>query len=296
MNKKIFIKKGLVVAVILLFIGIAFAPSINANVSKASIDSELVEFTTELCGLNGAMPNTVSLSKEDAEEVEKLIDDVKRRLDNVETREETVDIFNEAVVELDKYGLLGGLSVKQAQRLVTGGYQNRRAMKVLEKLYSRNQENSDNTNLLCLITGEFDVASVCFQHLIASIIPLLITLTGIFFLSWNFLRFWINMFLCYAHIGVAIGFGHNIGVDNGWEKWPAEGWIQTNGLSGVKNWNGSVYGHLTSKIVMFLPMIYYYVGCIGFTGIKVTIFGVEPYYYFIGSALAVKLGSEEPEF
>jgi len=47
------IKKGVVVAVILLFIGLAFAPSINANISKASIDSELVEFTTEVCGLNG---------------------------------------------------------------------------------------------------------------------------------------------------------------------------------------------------------------------------------------------------
>ncbi|EMR75079.1 hypothetical protein MBGDF03_00859 [Thermoplasmatales archaeon SCGC AB-540-F20] len=125
------IKKGSVLAVILLFIGVAFAPSINANVSKASIDSELVEITTEVCGINGVTPNTVLLSKEDAEEVEKLIDDIERRLDDVETREETEKIFNEAVVELDKYGLLGGLSVKQAQKLVTGGYQNRRAMKVL---------------------------------------------------------------------------------------------------------------------------------------------------------------------
>ncbi len=34
------IKKGVVVAVILLFIGLAFAPSINANVSKASNKSQ----------------------------------------------------------------------------------------------------------------------------------------------------------------------------------------------------------------------------------------------------------------
>ena len=74
------IKKGVVVAVILLFIGLAFAPSINANVSKASLDSELVEFTTEVCGLNGGK-HTVSLSKEDAVEVENLINDIERRLD-----------------------------------------------------------------------------------------------------------------------------------------------------------------------------------------------------------------------
>lgn len=38
------------IAVILLFRGVAIAPSINANVSKAK---EPVEFTTELCGFNG---------------------------------------------------------------------------------------------------------------------------------------------------------------------------------------------------------------------------------------------------
>jgi len=102
-------KKLLAVGVIVLFLGLAIAPSINANVSKTSVDSELVEITTEICGLNGGK-QTVSLSKEDAEEVEKLIDDIERRLDNVETREETVEIFNEAVVKLDKYGLLGGLT------------------------------------------------------------------------------------------------------------------------------------------------------------------------------------------
>ena len=94
MNNKIFIKKGLVVAVIILFIGLAFAPSINANVSKASIDSELVEITTEICGLNGGK-HTVSLSKEDAEEVEHLFDSIRERLNVTETREEAEQIFKE---------------------------------------------------------------------------------------------------------------------------------------------------------------------------------------------------------
>jgi len=43
-------KKLLSVGVIVLFLGLAIAPSINADVSKASIDSELVEITTEICG------------------------------------------------------------------------------------------------------------------------------------------------------------------------------------------------------------------------------------------------------
>ncbi len=59
-------KKLLVVGVIALFLGFAIAPSINANVSKASIDSELVEITTEVCGLNGEN-HTIQLTNEEAD-------------------------------------------------------------------------------------------------------------------------------------------------------------------------------------------------------------------------------------
>jgi len=59
------IKKGVVVAVILLFIGFAFAPSINTNISKASLDSELVEITTEVWGFNDGK-HTVQLTKEES--------------------------------------------------------------------------------------------------------------------------------------------------------------------------------------------------------------------------------------
>ena len=52
MEKNNLIKKSLTVAVILLFIGIAFAPSINANINKASLDSKLVEITTKVWGFN----------------------------------------------------------------------------------------------------------------------------------------------------------------------------------------------------------------------------------------------------
>ena len=124
-------KKPLAVAVILLFIGVAFAPSINANVVKTSVDNEIVEYTMEVCGINGAEPQTVSLSKEEALEVDKLFDDIDKRLHDAETQEEIIEIYNEAIVELDKYGLLGDLTVKQAQWLVTGGHLHQRMMKKL---------------------------------------------------------------------------------------------------------------------------------------------------------------------
>ena len=110
-------KKLLAVGVIVLFLGLAIAPSINANISKASIDSELVEITTEVCGINGGK-HTVSLSKEDAEEVDLLFKSIRAQLNNAESREKVVEIFKKAIIELDKYGLLDGLSGKQLQRLV----------------------------------------------------------------------------------------------------------------------------------------------------------------------------------
>ncbi len=52
-------KKEVAVGVIVLFLGLACAPSINANVSK---ESELVEITTEIYGLDGGK-HTIQLTK-----------------------------------------------------------------------------------------------------------------------------------------------------------------------------------------------------------------------------------------
>ena len=154
-------KKLLAVGVIVLFLGLAIAPSINANISKASIESELVEISTEICGINGVTPNTVSLSKEDAGEVEKLIDDIERRLDNVETRKEAEEILKKAVVGLDTYGLLGGLSVKQSQRLISGKHQNLIKLNLLERASKKQFLNfAENENVDCLIAGKTAYSTV----------------------------------------------------------------------------------------------------------------------------------------
>ena len=66
------IKKGLAVAVILLFIGVAFTPSISANVSRASIDSGMAKITVSQYNEDGTVEKTiVKLSKEKALELAK---------------------------------------------------------------------------------------------------------------------------------------------------------------------------------------------------------------------------------
>ena len=146
-------KKILALGVIFLFIGVAFAPSINFNVVKASNDNDLIEVTTQACGIKGFGNTTVKLTKQQAGEVEHLFDTIKSRLDNTTSREETINIFNETIVELDKYGLLGDLSVEKAQRLVTGRYQN---LQKLPDIFSSTflVTLDDNENRNCLITGK----------------------------------------------------------------------------------------------------------------------------------------------
>lgn len=144
-------KKKVTIAVILLFISFAFSPSIHANISK-----DVVEFTTEICGLDGGK-QTVELTQVEAEEVDALFKSIRERLNETETREEAEEIFKEAVVELDKYGLLGGLSIKHAQRLVTGGYRYKGFIKFVERLRII-KPLSYRANLLCLVFADAENA------------------------------------------------------------------------------------------------------------------------------------------
>jgi len=255
-------KKLLAVGVIVLFLGLAFAPSINANVSKASIDSELVEITTEICGLNSEKHN-IQLTKDEVEEVKLLFDDIQTRL------------FNEAIVELDKYGLLGGLSVKQAQNLVTGGYNNPRLMKLYEFLQSGlTQSLDENENRLCLVAGSVASENLFFNGLISSFIGhltmvtvynLLLILYGIYgFIFWiplvilmmPFMMFFggIDFIKPFSLGGIIISlYGDSYG----------EGKISTSGSNGEITWEGKMRGGIDKGYITIWSK--------GFSGLKIQI-------------------------
>ena len=75
--KHITYQKGITLAIILLFIGLAFTPSINANISKESLEDELVEITTELYGIKGVKPYYVKPIKFNEENwIERIFENV----------------------------------------------------------------------------------------------------------------------------------------------------------------------------------------------------------------------------
>ena len=147
-------KKLFAIVIIFLFIGVAIAPSINSSVVKASNDNDFVEVTSQAYGIQGFENTTVKLTKQQDQDLEQYLVDFRARLNQTTTREEAVPLFKDAVVELNRYGLLPeGMSVEQAQKLVTIGYQVQHAPNIFNKSSILN-----STNYFCLFAGIFDNA------------------------------------------------------------------------------------------------------------------------------------------
>ncbi len=143
-------KKILVVSVIFLFIGVAVAPSINQIAVKASQDDDLVEVTTQACGIQGYGNTTVKLTREQANEIDLLFETINSKLNNVTSREESIHIYQNAIIELDKYDLLPqAMTSEQALHLTNGVNQNT----IVRLLNNRQQEIFPKcVNVFCLLS------------------------------------------------------------------------------------------------------------------------------------------------
>jgi len=147
-------KKLLVLGVILLFIGVAVAPSINFTVVKASNDNDLVEVTTQACGIQGFGNTTVKLTREQADELNQLFETINSKLNNATSREESVRIYHNVIIELDRYGLLPrGMTVEQAQKLVANGYSKGQGVSIFEEISHKNSLQEEPNNFCCLVAG-----------------------------------------------------------------------------------------------------------------------------------------------
>jgi hypothetical protein len=303
-------KKILAVSIILLFIGVAVAPSINLSVVKASNDNDLVEVTSQACGIKGYGNTTVKLTRQQYQDLEQYLVEFRARLNQTTTKEEAVPIFKEAVVELNKYGLLPrGMSVERAQRLVTGQYQDKKLMNYKDKsLNTPISTLNVSSNYLCLMTGVtthltsygfplrsliyFDIVIekltallnspivLLFLDLLDSIINSLFSL-GQFGGGGLGLLFWMIYDIIPLKIFSCLAFGS---ADD-----PSNGWIFSIGLNGVKCWSSAFSGNMATieYTVRFLGHFIICVGAIGFTGLAITTLDMNT--FLIGSAFHVEL-------
>jgi len=266
MGKKPLISKCLAVGIILLFVGIALAPSFNQSVVTASTDDDLVEVTTKACGIKGYGNTTVKLNKEQYQKLKQYLLVFRARLNQTSTREEAVPIFKEAVVELDKYRLLPkGMSVEQAQYFVTGKSHNMRINQLIRDTLKKKNLN-DSVNILCLITGHSTYTEIVtlFQMVLLFgylkilsymvnlplpiylfIVIVLLDITMVFF-ALDYLLPMVLLSDIYIHGGDCSLFSLGLG---GYKNW-------------VGNFSGYIHGFTGFKLLLDLetPIEFFYIG------------------------------------
>jgi hypothetical protein len=312
------LRKYLAVGVIILFIGVVIAPSIDSNVVKASPDNDLVEVTSQACGIQGFGNTTVKLTKEQYKDLEQYLVDFRARLNQTTTKEEAIPIFKDAVVELNKYGLLPkGMSVEQAQNLVTNENHVQNISKLSEATIRNllKPSNDEIENVFCLITGKTNdthvltpisrisnVFTATFFFLLATLImmfPYILSPQGLLIIfllivTWPFtivmdvltyLRD-LLMRLPLPSLGLCIAFGDYL--------YSAKGWMSSFGILGKQNISGSIFGQKAIPIIYDLDWYQYYTyrGVFGFQGFMLCS-GTDTAEY-LGCALYVDVGHNRP--
>ena len=292
-------KKILAIGVILLFIGVAVAPSLNQSVVKASTDDDLLEVTTQACGIQGYGDTTVKLTREQYQHLESYLVDFRARLNQTTTREEAVPIFKDAVVELDKYGLLPkGMSVERAQRLVLSMCFSQRSGEFFKRIFGGNQ-NSENSNEYCTVSGKVTRARSfgAFYPIRLRLSVLGIRFSDFWMVTWVFSELlliyrsvYFPLYL-FSEFSIGEGYSYFQGSD---EYYPSVGWISSSGTNGFINYTGEFYGQIREiPTVQMGPVGYniYYSGIYGFAGLCIRkSSGSE----LIGSCRLIDIGPSPP--
>ena len=94
------------------------------------------------------------------------------------------------------------------------------------------------------------------------------------------------------HIGGLVSYGHYI-WDMTTYEYPANGWVFTFGLNGLKTWNGQIYGQIVDFPAILGNGVYSVT--YGFIGVKIHTEQNDFKSKFLGSAPGVKIDYEPPD-
>ena len=314
-------KKGLTLAIIILFIGVSFQPVFAHDIkqteetvieSTSGID-EKVEYVIQIVKTNKIIEHKVYLTQQQANELENLIEGIRFDLNNSDSIEETTEIYNDAINSFNNLDLFPeDITLDEIKQLVFGETQ---------KLYSikfKKEIRAGFENRFCLVAGKtsstffsgptlllFGSLYILFEYLSANFSNF--KLLSLFFHILGFISLIISVPLMelfmiesyiYSIIPVSIGSIVTFGIRT-WSPgyhvyyYPAYGWIHTNGKNGVKNYSGWFYGQIFTFDSGF-TWTAYYIGIVGFTGIRIFSFSVDDINYYLGFALKVHVGTEYP--
>ena len=136
-------KKLLTLGIVLLFIGVAFAPSLFADVGTISKQQELVEYIVEFYGLENQDNLKGVLTKDKADRLNSLFNELESDLNNATSEFETITILNSCIDELNTLGFIVDNDVEEFHRIIKG----------LNKEQMINSSDDKDINYDCLIIG-----------------------------------------------------------------------------------------------------------------------------------------------
>jgi hypothetical protein len=256
-GKSAMLYKSLVIGVIVLFIGIGIQPAF-ATVEPENIDTEYYDVKTEFVGLE--KEHTTKLTKEEIEKLNAYIESTLFRLNQTTSLIEAIGIYKCAILELDKYGLLGDIGIKETEKLVLNFYQKGIITKVLEHLYNRKQKPlQSNENKYCLIFGWTSLTLIYTPRIINAIdfiyeiidfiTPFNFPHRGLTIIIGLMSLLWYGQPFCIGRLIIYI------------EDY-SSGYVTSIGLLGIETWIGELEGKLEYNGITD-------VGVVGFTGLKI---------------------------
>jgi len=153
MKKLVLVGFGLF-AVIIIVLG-SQTNVVGYHSVKAYTESEYVEVTISPNGIRGFGNSTVKLTRTQYETFDQYLTNFQAKLNQTKTREETILLFKEAIVELNKFGLLPKhMSIRVAQDLVIGKSL-RNPLNIIRDRRARS-DHILNTNALLFSYGEYE--------------------------------------------------------------------------------------------------------------------------------------------
>jgi len=272
MNRNILLAFGIT----LLFLGVGINPAI-ATVEPEIIDVEYYDVTTEFIGLNKEY--TTQLSREQLEELDALFDSIKNRINMSSSMEESVEVYKDAVIKLEKLGLLGDVGINETEKLVINYYQNPNLMKILDRVNNQKNGNlSEERNIFCLIAGKVENIDF-FNPLVIYPLFLILLLMDYF----NKMDYWFYLLLIFG-FAVLFNFYNPICIFNqiilGTDTYN-RGEIISFGLLGLRYWKGDDLDGLIKRFGFSFG-----IGVIGFTGLNIEYFNFRfTQAYFLGGAI-----------
>ncbi len=235
--------------VILLFLGVTIAPSINAN----AVEDDLVELEVEFCGIGNK--HSVKLTQQEVDEIEVLFNDIRRSMKDIENKKEAENLFIKSLTKLVKYDIITALELTTLKKAVGS----------LDTTY--------------LITGQIDHCEFwrpIYKYLADVLGDWPCIFSNLLMLVWE-----LNI------ISPGIISDVSFGTHN-WDNWPihnekqksgfhepSNGWVKVSKNDEIKEWNGSFFGNLKTMTTGGYMGLFHtvFIGATGFIGIRINLKG-----------------------